>query len=114
LVPLRVRDQVVRLLLDTGAKDVLLFECSLSGHLRDLARLRVKQSSSSRGVAFDVQEAWFSEVHLGTAKLGPMTAFVVPGKQTCGWSFAGVMGMSALGFRQIAFDFKRKLFTFRK
>jgi predicted aspartyl protease len=113
-VPLRVRDQVVHLLLDTGAKDLLLFECSLPRPMQELATLRVKQSSSSKGVAFDAQEARLSQVHLGTADLGSMTALVVPRKQPCGWSFAGVMGISALGFRQIAFDFERKLFTFRK
>jgi len=113
-VQLQVANQAVPLLLDTGAKDLLLFECSLTGQMRDLATLSVKQSSSSKGVAFDVREARLSEVHFGTVELRTMRVLVVPGKQMCGWSFAGVLGMSALGFRQIAFDFERKLFTFRK
>jgi Aspartyl protease len=111
---LQVGGDAVLLLLDTGAKDVLLFEYSLLGHLRNLATLSVKQSSSSKGTAFDVQEAWLSEVHLGTAELGVVRVLVVPGKQTCDWGFAGVLGISALGFRQIAFDFERNLFSFRK
>jgi len=113
-VQLRVGDQAMPLLLDTGAKDLLLFECSLPGHMRELAALTINKSSSSKGVAFDVQEARLSKVRLGTAELGTMRVLVVPGKQTCGWGFAGVIGMSALGFREIAFDFERKLFTFRK
>jgi len=113
-VQLRFGDQAVPLLLDTGAKDLLLFECNLPGQVRELATLSVKQSSSSKGTAFDVREAWLSDVHLGTVELRAMTALVVPEKQTCGWSFAGVLGMSALGFRQIGFDFEQKLFTFRK
>jgi predicted aspartyl protease len=113
-VPLRVRDQVVHLLLDSGAKDLLLFECTLPGHARDLATLSVNQVSSTKGKAFYVREVRLSQVHLGTTDLGSITALVVPGKQTCGWSFAGVMGMSAIGFRQIAFDFERNLFMFRK
>ena len=111
---LQVGGDAVPLLLDTGAKDVLLFECSLRGHLRDLATLSVKQSSSSKGTAFDVQEAWLSEVHLGTAELAAMRVLVVPEKQTCVRGFAGVLGISALGARQITFDFERKLFSFRK
>ena len=111
---LQVGDDAVPLLLDTGAKDVLLFECGLAGHGRDLATLSVKQSSSTTGKAFNVREALLSEVHLVGVELGTMRVLVVPGKQTCGWGFAGVLGMSALGFRQIAFDFERKLFTFRK
>ena len=39
---------------------------------------------------------------------------IVFGEQPCGWSFAGVMGISAFRLRQVAFDFERKLFTFRK
>jgi predicted aspartyl protease len=111
---LQVGGDAVPLLLDTGAKAMLLFECGLRGHMRDLATFSVKQSSSSKGTAFDVQEAWLSEVHLGTLELAAMRVLVVPGKQTCGWDFAGVLGISALGFRQIAFDFERNLFSFRK
>lgn len=111
---LQVGGDAVPLLLDTGANDVLLFECSLLGHVRNLATLRVKQSSSSSGTAFDVQETWLSEVHLGTAELAAMRVLVAPGKQTCGRGFAGVLGISALGARQITFDFERKLFSFRK
>lgn len=111
---LQVGGEAVPLLLDTGAKDVLLFECSLQGHGRALATIGVKLSSSSQGKAFYVQEARLSVVHLGAAELRAMRVLVVPGKQSCGWGFAGVLGMSALGFRQIAFDFQRDLFSFRK
>ena len=111
---LQVGGYAVPLLLDTGAKDALLFECSLPWHGRDFATLSMKQSCSTKGNAFYVREVRLSEVHLGTAELGAMTVLVVPGKHTCGWSFAGVLGMSALGFRQIAFDFERNLFSFRK
>jgi len=110
-VLLRVGDQIVRLLLDTGAQDVLLFECSLHGRMRELG---VKQSSSSEDMPFDTQEALLSGVRLGAADLGLMRVFVVPGKQSCGWDFGGVMGMSVLGLREIAFDFERKVFSFRK
>src|SRR6266581_4017941 len=61
-VLLRVGDQIVRLLLDTGAQDVLLFECSLHGRMRELG---VKQSSSSEDMPFDTQEALLSGVRLG-------------------------------------------------
>lgn len=101
-------------LLDTGAKNVLLFECTLPGHTRDLATLSFNQVSSTKGKAFYVGEARLSEVHLGAAELGPMKVLVVPGTQSRDWSFAGVLGVSALGFRQIAFDFERSLFMFRK
>lgn len=111
---LQVEGEAVPLLLDTGAKDVLLFECSLQGHGRALATIGEKLSSSSQGKAFYVQEARLSAVHLGAAELRAMRVLVVPGKQSCGWGFAGVLGMSALGFRQIAFDFQRDLFSFRK
>lgn len=113
-VLLRVGDQIVRLLLDTGAQDVLLFECSLRGRMRELPTHGVKQSSSSEDMPFDTQEALLSGVRLGAANLGLMRVFVVPGKQSCGWDFGGVMGMSALGLREIAFDFERKVFSFRK
>ena len=111
---LQVGGYPVPLLLDTGAKDVLLFECSLQGHGRELATIGARLFSSSYGKAFYVQEARLSEAHLGPAELRAMRVLVIPGKQTCGWSFAGVLGMSALGFRQIAFDFERNLFSFRK
>jgi hypothetical protein len=113
-VPLRVGDQIVRLLLDTGAQDVLLFECSLQGRMHELPTRGRKESSSSKDMPFDIQEALLPEVRLGAADLGLMRVFVVPGKQSCGWDFSGVMGMSALGLRKIAFDFERKVFRFSK
>jgi hypothetical protein len=113
-VPLLVRDQTVRLLLDTGARDVLLFECSLRGRMRELPTHSVKQSSSSKDIPFDTKEALLSEARLGAANLGLMRVLVVSGKQSCGWDFGGVMGMSGLGFRQIGFDFERRIFSFRK
>ena len=111
---LQVGGEAVPLLLDTGAKDVLLFECGLQGHGRDVATIGVELSSSSQGKPFHVQEARLSVVHLGTAELRAMRVLVVPGKHTCGWDFAGVLGISALGFRQIAFDFERNLISFGK
>ena len=114
IVPLYVRDQIVRLLVDTGAEDLLLFECSLQGRMRELPIRGAKRSSSSRNMPFDIREGLPSEARLGAANLGLTKVFLVPGRQSCGWDFNGVMGMSALGLREIAFDFERKVFSFRK
>lgn len=113
-VQLRVGDEPLRLLLDTGAQDLLLFECALPDQLHDFAIVGVTKSSSTKDVAFDVQEARLSEMHLGGADLGEMRVLVVPRKQSCGWPFAGVMGMSAFQLKEVAFDFERKMFRFRR
>jgi len=113
-VQLRVGDEPLRILLDTGAQDLLLFGCSLPDRLNELAILGVKKSSSTQDVAFDVQEARLSGVHLGAADLGAVRVFLVPGNQSCGWPFGGVMGMAAFGLREVAFDFERKMFSFKR
>ena len=113
-VQLRVGDEPLRLLLDTGAQDLLLFQCSLPDRLHDLAVVGVKKSSSTRNVAFDVQELRLSAVHLGAAEWPALRVSLVTGNQTCGWPFGGVMGMAAFGLREVAFDFERKMFSFKR
>jgi predicted aspartyl protease len=113
-VQLRVGDEPLRLLLDTGAQDLLLFGCSLPDRLNELAIVGVKKSSSTQDVVFDVQEARLSGVHLGAANLGAVRVFLVPGNQSCGWPFGGVMGMAAFDLREVAFDFERKMFSFKR
>ncbi len=113
-VQLQVGDEPLPLLLDTGAHDLLLFGCSPPKRLYELAVLGVKKSSSTQDVAFDVQEARLSNVHLGEADLGAVRVFLVPGNQSCGWPFGGVLGMAAFGLREVAFDFERRMFSFKK
>ena len=113
-IQLRVGEEPLRLLLDTGAQDLLLFQCSLPNRLHDLAVVGVKKSSSTRNVAFQVKELRLSVVHLGAAEWPAVQVSLVAGNQTCGWPFGGVMGMGAFGLREVAFDFDRKMFSFKR
>jgi predicted aspartyl protease len=111
---LRIHDQGVRLLVDTGAANLLLFDCQLPADLLELPTRGIKRSSNAEGTEFEVKEIWIPEVRLGTTDFGLEKAFLVNDKANCGLAFDGVVGAASLGLKWIAFDFERRSFSWKR
>jgi len=105
-----VQNQPLRLLIDTGAADLVLFECQLHGRLRELLAHGVKRSSNSAESQFELKEVW-PRVRLGVTDFGSQRAFLAGDNVNCGRSFDGVLGATSLGLKRIAFDFERRSFS---
>jgi predicted aspartyl protease len=113
-VQLRVQDQPVRLLMDTGTKNLLLFECQLPERLRKLPTRDVKRLSNSAESQFEVKELWVPGVRLGVTTIRLEKAFLVSDNANCGRSFDGAIGPMSLGLQWIAFDFEHQRFTWKR
>jgi predicted aspartyl protease len=113
-VQLQVLDEQIHLLVDTGAADLLLFECRLGGHLRELPTRGVKRSSDSTQSQFELKEVSLPSVKLGVTDFGLQRAFVLDDNTNCGRSFDGVFGPLSLGLKWIAFDFEHRSFSWER
>jgi hypothetical protein len=108
-VPLMVQGRSVRLLLDTAAKDVLLYES------RDLRRFSMSRTGEVKpirhiGGRFPSERVKILQIALGQSRWKEMSAFLVKGVAR-EESPDGVLGPSALGLKRLHLDFMRGLIS---
>jgi hypothetical protein len=114
-VQLRVKGKPVRVLVDTGADELVLFECQLHGRLSQLpASGVVKQFFNGADKQHELREVWLVGVRLGATDFGVQKAFSADGNDNCGRSFDGVVGTRRLGLKRIAFDFDHRSFSWTR
>jgi predicted aspartyl protease len=113
-VQLRVQDEPVRLLVDTGSAELVLFECQLPGRLRQLPVASAHRFSNGTGKEIEVKELALTTVRLGATDFGPQTSLSVADKANCGRSFDGVVGIRRLGLKWVAFDFEHRSFGWKR
>jgi predicted aspartyl protease len=94
------------LLLDTAASGILLFQSRIRDRLPELIRLG-ERTSSNMGGEFRLQRVILARTKFGETDFGQQNAFVVEDQEDESREFDGLLGPSALGLKQIAFDFQR-------
>lgn len=112
-VQLRIQGQPVRLLVDTGAVQLLLYECNLPPNLHVLRTQYVEHSFNSARTQFDAEEITVPQVRLGASDFGAEKSFLLNDHADCRRSINGVLGVRSLGLKWIAFDFERRRFGWR-
>jgi hypothetical protein len=113
-VQLRIQGQPVRLLVDTGAAQLLFYECNLPPNLHVLPTQSVKHSFNSAMTQFDAEEVRVAEVRLGASDFGVEKSFLLNDHASCRQPISGVLGVRSLGLKWVAFDFERRRFGWRK
>ncbi len=110
-VEMMIEDQPFRLVVDTGASDLILFDKRASEKLR---RWQVTAEASSWNMSgqFSMKIIQISHSQLGNSGLGGLRAYLTA-DQSQGLGFDGLMGVSMLRAAQISFDFERRLFTWQ-
>jgi hypothetical protein len=103
----------LRLLLDTGASGIHLFQSRIRDRLPQLTKLGERNSSNMGGV-FRLQGVLLATTNLGETEFGQQNAFVVEDREDGSCEFDGLLGPSALGLKQIAFDFQRRTFSWKR
>lgn len=112
-VQMEVDGVSIRLLLDTGASGLLLFQSRIHDRLPQLTVLD-ENTSSNMGGDFRKKRVLLTKTNLGGTDFGQQTAFVVEDQEDTGRDFDGLLGTSALGLKQIAFDFQRLTFSWKR
>ena len=101
------------LLLDTAASGILLFQSRIRNRLPQLTSLGDRKSSNMGG-DFRLQRVLLARTKFGETDFGQQNAFVVEDQEDESREFDGLLGPSALGLKQIAFDFQRHTLSWKK
>ena len=104
-VTMEVDGVPIRLLLDTAASGLILFQSRIRNRL-PLISLGERMSSNLGGDV-RLQRVLVGTTKLGETDFGQKNAFVVEDQEDDTREFDGLLGPSALGLKQIAFDFQR-------
>jgi hypothetical protein len=101
------------LLLDTAASGILLFQSRIRDRLPQLISLGERKSSNMGG-ELRLQHVILARTMFGETDFGQENAFVVEDQEDESREFDGLLGPSALGLKQIAFDFQRHTLSWKK
>lgn len=109
-VRMEVQGHPAHVLVDTGASGLLLFR---KEHRFDLlSAIRIQTANNISG-AFQREQVEISDVRLGELDLGRRTAYLANAKESVSRDYDGLMGIPALGIKQIAFNFERGVISWK-
>jgi hypothetical protein len=111
-VQVRLHDQPVRLLVDTGASALMLFQSRLKNPI-SLPTGRLAKATNVGG-DFQRQAVMIPDTRLGKEELGPQTGFVVADQRDNGRDFDGVLSVRGLHLEEIGFDFENHEISWKK
>jgi len=106
-VRMEVQGQPLRLMVDTGAKSLMLFENRVRGRLPVLPVLG-QEMTTNLGGAFRTRRVQLAEARLGRREMGSLTAYFMDALADARVDFDGLLGITSLGFTRVAFDFKHQ------
>jgi predicted aspartyl protease len=105
----RFQNHQLRLVVDTGSPDVMLFESRLPQSIG--WRILGTQETANASGTLRLRKVWIPEVYLGQETIGGQAAFIVNDHKDDGDNFDGVLGMKGPQLAKVAFDFERRSFS---
>jgi hypothetical protein len=111
LIPLSSGGEELQVLLDSGTKDLMLFQRRLAGSLKQL-HIQVQTFNLNVGGKDAVAEVEIPSVNLGPMSRHKQKAYVWTTPERNLRNFDGLLGPTALGATAVAFDFDRHLVSF--
>jgi predicted aspartyl protease len=109
---LQVKGQSVRLMVDTGTSQLILFESSVRTRLTELRPLGTK-TSSNMGGDLTLREVQLKELHLGSADFPRLDAFLLDDSGAEVPGLDGLLGIRSLGLTRVGFDFEKQMVYWR-
>lgn len=111
-VQIEMEEQPVSLSIDTGAFALILFQTHVRNLLANLQPGGESRLANLTG-QFSMQQVRLSRLRLADNDLGSRMALLAADQAASEVDFDGLMGITSLGLRQIAFDFERRLFLWQ-
>jgi len=111
-VEARLHDRPVRLLVDTGAANLLLFQSRLKDPLSQAGK--AIGATNVGGGNFQLQPVLIPDMRMGKEELGPQTGFVVADRRDEGYDFDGLLSIRSLHLEEIGFDFENHKISWKK
>lgn len=112
IVEARLHDQPVRLLVDTGASALMLFQSRFKSQISPLTGGSTR--AINVGGDFQRQAVLIPDTRLGKEELGPQTGFVVADQKDDGRNFDGLLSVRGLHLEEIGFDFENHEISWKK
>jgi predicted aspartyl protease len=107
-VETQIDGQTKRLLVDTGAEGLFLFEGEKDATLTPTAR-----NGSHFSLIRNREQVEIPDMRLGSLRRSRQSASIVRTQDPSLREFDGLLGLSALGIRQVVFDFERRQLGWR-
>jgi len=111
LIPLSSGGEELQVLLDTGTKDLMLFQRRLAGRLKQL-HIQGQDFNLNVGGKDTVAEIEMPSVNVGPVSRHKQKAYLWTPPDRNLRNFDGLLGPTALGATKVAFDFDRKVVSF--
>ena len=108
VVKLQTETRPLYLMVDTGTKDLILFEGRVRGWLQP-ARVGASKAASNMGGEVALHQVLLDGLRLGNVTLPTQTAFITDTGDGKGPGFDGLLGVATLQAKRIGFDFRRSL-----
>jgi predicted aspartyl protease len=103
VVQLKVQQQSLRLLVDTGASDLVLF-ASATRDCQDAIKKLGTRAWSNMGGEIRVQQVLLKDAYLGASLWDKQDVFILPDGGNTPGGLGGLLGVSSLRARRVGFD----------
>lgn len=108
LVELKVQQQILRLLVDTGASDLVLF-ASATRDCQDAIKNVGIRAWSNMGGEIRVQQVQVEDAYLGPMPWGAQDVFILPEGSHPPAGLSGLLGVASLKARRVGFDTDQRI-----
>ena len=113
VVSLDVEGHPYRLMVDTGARSLILFAPRVRDRLAGLHKLSERIIGNAGGT-FALTEVVLPEASLGTVHLNAQRVALMEGEAPTGVDLDGLLGVRSLGVRRLGFDFEHRTITWAR